>query len=315
MQSTTEEAFMEVLDFPPMEWQALYDHCDQQHHPAPAPTQWNAQSAPQTYPAVPQATPSCGVPCSHQDQQPPMSRWYDAMNLQSAGSSPSTGEQLGQVDAEWRDPRTGHYSSFGKIRPITVMTSPTVVPFDSLPPTPAIRKRHKKSELIEQTKKKRKLDPQLVKTMADHLSGTAGLEKIRWQSILQNTRGSEVGERETQRRVKEVEILWLRLFGGDLRDLMRYVLDQHLDFVVRYVQDTLCTSKRRHKKVRENLFRVLLDVKRREEYENSRRILMAAGAPGGSSRPVNGGVGTETSYVGGGWLAPPTPELGEHSDG
>jgi len=229
---------------------------------------------------------------------------------QSAVGPTSSPEHLGQVDAEWYDPRTGHYSSFGKVRPVP-LSGPNVQ-FDSLPPKPYIQKRHKKNELLAPARKRKKLDPQLVKTMADNLSGTAGLEKIRWQSILQNTRGAEVGERETQRRVKEVEILWLRLFGGDLRDLMRYVLDEHLDFVVRYVQETLCTSKRRHKKVRENLFRVLLDVKRREEYDNSRRMLLAAGVPGGSSRPIS--VISSETYSGT-WMAPPTPELGEHSDG
>eukprot|EP01089_Gocevia_fonbrunei_P009827 TRINITY_DN22246_c0_g1_i1.p1 TRINITY_DN22246_c0_g1~~TRINITY_DN22246_c0_g1_i1.p1 ORF type:complete len:316 (-),score=53.75 TRINITY_DN22246_c0_g1_i1:147-1094(-) len=108
------------------------------------------------------------------------------------------------------------------------------------------------------------MDNKTAKQMSGYLSTLSGLDKIRWQSVLQATRGPEVGDRETQRRVKEAEVLGARLFGGDLRRLLSSVLSHHLEFVVKYVSTTLSTPKRGHKKVRDQLFKVLSELRERD---------------------------------------------------
>eukprot|EP01088_Endostelium_zonatum_P014336 TRINITY_DN3114_c0_g1_i3.p1 TRINITY_DN3114_c0_g1~~TRINITY_DN3114_c0_g1_i3.p1 ORF type:complete len:544 (-),score=165.02 TRINITY_DN3114_c0_g1_i3:122-1753(-) len=117
---------------------------------------------------------------------------------------------------------------------------------------------------------------QEAKNIADLLTEVPGLEKIRWQSILQSTRGPEVGDREIQRRVKEAEILGARLFGGDLDKLLSSLLNQHLDFLVHYVRTGLATKKRRHKKIRDSLWTALTEMKEKDTIEGQEQMIGTA---------------------------------------
>jgi len=115
-------------------------------------------------------------------------------------------------------------------------------------------------------------DSKMAKEMTAVLSAIPGMEKVRWQSIIQSTRGPEVGDRETQRRVKEAEVLVGKVFGGDVRRMLTLLMNEHLDFLVKFVSTTLSTSRRGHKKVRDQVFNALKEIKEREaelEGENS----------------------------------------------
>eukprot|EP01088_Endostelium_zonatum_P020859 TRINITY_DN7892_c0_g1_i1.p1 TRINITY_DN7892_c0_g1~~TRINITY_DN7892_c0_g1_i1.p1 ORF type:complete len:350 (-),score=78.18 TRINITY_DN7892_c0_g1_i1:136-1185(-) len=107
-------------------------------------------------------------------------------------------------------------------------------------------------------------DSKMAKEMTTVLSSIPGMEKVRWQSIIQSTRGPEVGDRETQRRVKEAEVLVGKVFGGDVRRMLTLLMNEHLDFLVKFVSTTLSTSRRGHKKVRDQVFNALKEIKERE---------------------------------------------------
>ena len=77
-----------------------------------------------------------------------------------------------------------------------------------------------------------------------------------WQSMLQGKRSPDVGERETQRRVKEAETLGARLFGGDFGGMLGSVLDQHPVFLVGYVTN-LGRGKKRHNDILKRLSELL----------------------------------------------------------
>jgi len=107
-------------------------------------------------------------------------------------------------------------------------------------------------------------DSKMAKEMTTVLNTIPGMEKVRWQSIIQSTRGPEVGDRETQRRVKEAEVLVGKVFGGDVRKMLTLLMNDHLDFLVKFVSTTLSTSRRGHKKVRDQVYNALKEIKERE---------------------------------------------------
>jgi len=107
-------------------------------------------------------------------------------------------------------------------------------------------------------------DSKMAKEMTTVLNTIPGMEKVRWQSIIQSTRGPEVGDRETQRRVKEAEVLVGKVFGGDVRKMLTLLMNDHLDFLVKFVSTTLSTSRRGHKKVRDQVYNALKEIRERE---------------------------------------------------